>query len=92
MSNVHDTDALVSFELEVSLPRHEAAALAEAMTGNDDDAILAAEKALRRAIEYRLDDDRLSQAELATDPGVREMIQDEAATEKRCQAIYGPVS
>lgn len=40
----------IIFQLEVEVPAAEAEAYAKAMTGNDDDVILAAEKAMRNRL------------------------------------------
>jgi hypothetical protein len=44
-------DGWVTFAIEVRVPMRQAPILADAMTGNDDDVVLAAEKAMRERIE-----------------------------------------
>jgi hypothetical protein len=88
-SSHHDTEAELIFTLEVKVPRSEAPALARRLTGNDDDAILAAEKALRAALEE--DDEVMSSAlEIDTPGGLREWVHAEGLVEERCRLTYGP--
>lgn len=46
----------VRFSIEVEVPFWQAAIFAEAMTGNDDDIVLAAETAMRDRIEEAVED------------------------------------
>jgi hypothetical protein len=50
-------DGWVTFAIEVRVPLRQAPIVAGAMTGNDDDLILAAETALRERIEDSVQDD-----------------------------------
>lgn len=50
MAVVHRGDR-VFFQLEVGVPLAQAATFSEALTGNDDDIVLAAERAMRDRIE-----------------------------------------
>lgn len=83
-SSIHDTEAEVSITVEIRMPRADAPAFAEAMTGDDKDVILAAE----RAIRDRIDSEGV---EIWTDGRATEdYVRAEAHAERRCQAIYGP--
>lgn len=84
----HDTEADLRLTVEIRLPRHQAEAFAEAMTGNDDDVLLAAETAMRE----RLGDEELELSYDERDSDVRSYVETEAAIERRSQALYGPVA
>lgn len=50
-------DGWVRFAIEVKVPMRQAPLLAEALTGNDDDIVLAAEKAMRERLEDAVEQD-----------------------------------
>lgn len=83
--DVHDTEAEVSFEVEVRFPRSLAPAMAEALTGNDDDIVLAAERAMRERIG-----NESANVELSPPVGLDEYLNELADVERRSVAIYGP--
>lgn len=88
----HDTDdPVVHVNIELRLPRAHAAAFAEAMTGNDDDVLLAAETAMRERIGR--DYSPFMELELSyfdRDTELRGFIAEEGRIERRCVREYGP--
>lgn len=91
-TTMHDTDEpTIRFTVEVAVPAEHARAYLDAMTGNDDDVLLAAEIAMRdrlgchggREIELAYDD---------PDDEIFERFVAEAATNERRERAYGPAA
>ena len=80
---MHDTEATVTFTLTVQAPRYAAGDLAAAITGNDDDVILAAERVLRDATDCE-------DIEVDVEHDVLDYLSEEARIEESSARIYGP--
>lgn len=86
-SSAHDTEAEVEVDIRVRLPRHAVAEFALALTGHDDDVMLAAERAIRDRIDS--EEVELDFARISHDDAVS-LLMNEADIEARCQRTYGP--
>lgn len=84
-SKIHDTEAEVIFDVQVRFPRHLVAAFAAAFTGDDDDIILAGEKAMRERLG-----DLSAEVELYPPAYLADILAEELDNERRCQQLYGP--
>jgi hypothetical protein len=74
----------MQFQLTVYIPDEEAETFAEGMTGNDNDIILAAEKAMRAHMDNRTAHDpawELSGIELSTPAGIRLQLREHTTTQ-----------
>jgi hypothetical protein len=93
LTKVHDTDEpTIVLHVEVRLPAEQARTFLEAMTGNDDDVLLAAERGMRDRMGTP---DSLREIELSyveSESDVRERMEIEAATNDRRERLYGPAA
>lgn len=85
-SNPHDTDAVVEVEVRIRLPRSDASAYLAASTGNDDDVLLAAERAIRQ----RIDSEEVELSYLDSERTVTRFLSLEADVERHSRRLYGP--
>lgn len=98
-SSVHDTEAIVEFDLTVRIPRGLAPAVLAALTGDDADLILAAEYGMASCLNRRDEEFEFGSAaeELAVDFAgdsrlTKHKLMVEANRERECVRLYGPAA
>lgn len=75
---MHTRDDFCVFSIEVAVPIAQAARLAHALTGNDDDAVLAAETALRDSIGRDYSEEELELSLLVAEHDLKRFLRDQA--------------
>lgn len=89
-TKMHDTDEpTIRFDVQVELPAEYAQRYFDAMTGNDDDILLAAEKAMRERLgSIGSREVELSYGQFDTDLDMER----EAHINRQRETVYGPVA